>query len=158
MALKWSNYDYVAVEVEVGGDFGPQSATNALSDNVIANHADYPIIDAHTIQGVSEFGEDKRTVTSLRKIRFRWHWNSPQPATKKARCWNIQPKLTYLDISTCKILSSYAAPDNKLSIRYLTVSLNGGVYAGAQYQGRKSTIQHLVFAHHGEDSLQPFCA
>ena len=56
MALKWSNYDYVAVEVEVGGDFSPQSATNALSDNVIANTADYPITDAQTMQSRSEFG------------------------------------------------------------------------------------------------------
>jgi putative iron-regulated protein len=53
--------DYVAVEVD--GDSGPESAANALSGNVIANTADYPIIDAQTIQSVSEFGEDERNVT-----------------------------------------------------------------------------------------------
>jgi putative iron-regulated protein len=53
--------DYVAVEVD--GDSGPESAANALSGNVIANTTDYPVIDAQTIQGVSEFGEDERKVT-----------------------------------------------------------------------------------------------
>jgi putative iron-regulated protein len=54
--------DYVAVEVD--GDSGPESAANALSGNVIANTADYPIINAETIQGVFEFGEDERNVTT----------------------------------------------------------------------------------------------
>ena len=53
--------DYVAVEVD--GDSGPESAANALSGNVIANAADYPTINAETIQSVSEFGEDERNVT-----------------------------------------------------------------------------------------------
>jgi putative iron-regulated protein len=53
--------DYVAVEVD--GDSGPENAANALSGNVIANTADYPIIDTQTIQSVSEFGEDERNVT-----------------------------------------------------------------------------------------------
>jgi len=54
--------DYVAVEVD--GDSGPESAANALSGNVIANIADYPVIDAATIQNVFEFGEDERNVTT----------------------------------------------------------------------------------------------
>lgn len=54
--------DYVAVEVD--GDSGPESAANALSGNVIANVADYPTIDADTIQSVFEFGEDERNVTT----------------------------------------------------------------------------------------------
>ncbi|MFT6990420.1 MAG: putative iron-regulated protein [Paraglaciecola sp.] len=54
--------DYVAVEVD--GDSGPESAANALSGNVIANTADYPSINAETIQGVFEFGEDERNVTT----------------------------------------------------------------------------------------------
>lgn len=54
--------DYVAVEVD--GDSGPESAANALSGNVIANTADYPKINAQTIQDVFEFGEDERNVTT----------------------------------------------------------------------------------------------
>jgi putative iron-regulated protein len=53
--------DYVAVVVD--GDSGPESAANALSGNVIANTADYPTINAETIQNVFEFGEDERNVT-----------------------------------------------------------------------------------------------
>jgi hypothetical protein len=34
-------------------------------------------------------------------------------------------------------------------------SPDSGFDASAQYQERKSTIQPLVFAHYGEDSLQP---
>ncbi len=83
------------------------------------------------------------------------HPNHPR---KKLNIETMQPNLAYLDISTGKVLSSYAPPDNQLSIRHLAVSPNGAVYAGAQYQGKKSTIQPLVFAHHGEDSLQPFRA
>lgn len=54
--------DYVAVVID--GDSGPESAANALSGNVIANTADYPTIDAATIQNVFEFGEDERNVTT----------------------------------------------------------------------------------------------
>lgn len=54
--------DYVAVVVD--GDSGPESAANALSGNVIANTADYPTINAETIQNVFEFGEDERNVTT----------------------------------------------------------------------------------------------
>lgn len=83
------------------------------------------------------------------------HPNKPR---KKLNLVNMQPNLAYLDITTGNVLSSYTPPDNQLSIRHLTVSPNGTVYAGAQYQGRKSTIQPLVFAHRGEDSLQAFSA
>ncbi len=54
--------DYVAVEVD--GDSDPESAANRLSGNVIANTADYPIINADTIQAVFELGEDERNVTT----------------------------------------------------------------------------------------------
>jgi hypothetical protein len=83
------------------------------------------------------------------------HPNQPR---KKLNLADMQPNLSYLDITSGKVLSSYAPPDNQLSIRHLTVSPNGAVYAGAQYQGKKSTIKPLVFAHHGEDSLQAFSA
>ena len=54
--------DYVAVVVD--GDSGPESAANALSGNVIANTADYPIINTETILSIIEFGEDERNVTT----------------------------------------------------------------------------------------------
>jgi hypothetical protein len=83
------------------------------------------------------------------------HPNQPR---KKLNIETMQPNLAYFDISTGKILSSYVPPDNRLSIRHLTVSPKGVVYTGAQYQGSRSSIQPLVFAHHGEDSLQAFSA
>jgi hypothetical protein len=83
------------------------------------------------------------------------HPNQPR---KKLNSETMQPNLAYLDITTGKILSSYAPPDNRLSIRHLTVRPDGAVYAGAQFQGSRSTIQPLVFAHHGEDNLQAFSA
>ena len=82
----------------------------------------------------------------------------PNQLRKKLNLAEMQPNLAYLDIASGKVLSSYTPPDNQLSIRHLTVSPNGAVYAGAQYQGKKSTIQPLVFAHHGEDNLQTFSA
>jgi hypothetical protein len=82
----------------------------------------------------------------------------PSQPRKKLNIETMQPNLAYLDIATGKILSSFAPPDHQLSIRHLTVNPNGAVYAGAQYQGRKSTIHPLVFAHHGEDNLQAFRA
>lgn len=54
--------DYVAVVVD--GDSGPESAANALSGNVIANTADYPIINTETILSIIEYGEDERNVTT----------------------------------------------------------------------------------------------
>jgi hypothetical protein len=82
----------------------------------------------------------------------------PEQPRRKLNLAEMQPNLAYLDIVSGKILSSYAPPDNQLSIRHLIVSPSGSVYAGAQYQARKSTIQPLVFAHNGEDSLQAFTA
>ena len=82
----------------------------------------------------------------------------PSQPRKKLNIKTMQPNLAYFDISTGKILSSYVPPDNQLSIRHLTVSPKGVVYTGAQYQGSRSSIQPLVFAHHGEDSLQAFIA
>jgi hypothetical protein len=83
------------------------------------------------------------------------HPNQPR---KKLDLADMQPNLAYLDIASGKVLSSFAPPDNQLSIRHLTVDPKGIVYAGAQYQGKKSTIHPLVFAHHGEDTLQAFKA
>ena len=83
------------------------------------------------------------------------HPNRPR---KKLNIETMQPNLAYLDITTGKILSTYAPPDNQLSIRHLSVSPNGAVYIGTQCQRKRSTIQPLVFAHHGEDNLQAFNA
>ncbi|WP_448554987.1 imelysin family protein [Thalassotalea montiporae] len=54
--------DYVAPQVD--GDAGPESAANALSNNIIANTADYPTINAATLRTTFEFGEDERNVTT----------------------------------------------------------------------------------------------
>lgn len=83
------------------------------------------------------------------------HPNQPR---KKLNLANMRPNLAYLDIASGKVLSSYAPPDHQLSIRHLTVNSEGAVFVGAQYQGRKSTIQPLIFSHHGEDNLQAFNA
>lgn len=54
--------DYVAAVVD--GNAGPENPANGLSGNVIANVADYPVINKDTIAGVFEFGEDERNVTT----------------------------------------------------------------------------------------------
>lgn len=54
--------DYV--EAVVDGDSGPESPANALSNNIIANTADYPVINAETLTSTFEFGEDERNVTT----------------------------------------------------------------------------------------------
>jgi hypothetical protein len=83
------------------------------------------------------------------------HPNRPR---KKLNLPTMQPNLAYLDITSGKVLSSYAPADNQLSLRHLTVSPEGEVFVGAQYQGRKSAIQPLIFSHRGENTLQPFSA
>ncbi|MCH2056075.1 MAG: metalloproteinase [Thalassotalea sp.] len=54
--------DYVAPEVD--GDAGPENPANNLSNNIIANTADYPTINAETLRTTFEFGEDERNVTT----------------------------------------------------------------------------------------------
>jgi len=54
--------DYV--EAVVDGDSGPESPANALSDNIIANVTDYPVINAETLTSTFEYGEDERNVTT----------------------------------------------------------------------------------------------
>jgi hypothetical protein len=83
------------------------------------------------------------------------HPNQPR---KKLNLDKMHSNLAYLDIASGKVLSSYLPPDNQLSIRHITVHPSGAVYAGAQYQGKKSTIQPLIFAHNGENNLQAFSA
>jgi hypothetical protein len=82
----------------------------------------------------------------------------PSQPRKKLNIETMQPNLAYLDIVSGRVLSSYAPPDNQLSIRHLTVESDGAVYAGAQFQGSRSIIQPLVFMHHGENNLQAFSA
>jgi len=54
--------DYVAGEVD--GSSAPESATAALSDNIIANTRDYPTITTETLLALFEHGEDGRNVTT----------------------------------------------------------------------------------------------
>jgi len=54
--------DYV--EPVVDGLSGPESPANAITDNIIANSSDYPVINADTLLGLFENGEDGRNVTT----------------------------------------------------------------------------------------------
>ncbi len=54
--------DYV--EAVVDGDSGPESPANTLADNIIANVAEYPVINAETLTSTFEHGEDERNVTT----------------------------------------------------------------------------------------------
>jgi putative iron-regulated protein len=54
--------DYVAGEVD--GIAGPETPANALANNIIANTADFPTINAAAIAGAFEYGEDERNVTT----------------------------------------------------------------------------------------------
>ncbi|MDU0354015.1 DUF1513 domain-containing protein [Paraglaciecola aquimarina] len=82
----------------------------------------------------------------------------PQQPRKKLNINNMRPNLAYVDIETGKVISSYAPPDNQLSLRHLTTRQDGAVFVGAQYQGQKMAMQPLVFSHHGENRLQAFKA
>ena len=53
--------DYVE---PVDGLSGPETPANAITDNIIANTADYPTIDATTLENLFEHGEDGRNVTT----------------------------------------------------------------------------------------------
>ena len=53
--------DYVE---PVDGLSGPESPANAITDNIIANTTDYATIDAATLEGLFEHGEDGRNVTT----------------------------------------------------------------------------------------------
>ena len=53
--------DYVE---PVDGLSGPESPANAITDNIIANTTDYSTIDAATLEGLFEHGEDGRNVTT----------------------------------------------------------------------------------------------
>jgi len=53
--------DYVE---PVDGLSGPESPANAITDNIIANSADYPVINADTLLSLFENGEDGRNVTT----------------------------------------------------------------------------------------------
>jgi putative iron-regulated protein len=54
--------DYV--EPVVDGLSGPESPANAITDNIIANTVAYPTINADTLEGLFEHGEDGRNVTT----------------------------------------------------------------------------------------------
>lgn len=54
--------DYVAPIVD--GDSGPESPANAVTDNIIANSTDFPVINQTTLADSFEFGEDERNVTT----------------------------------------------------------------------------------------------
>jgi putative iron-regulated protein len=53
--------DYVE---PVDGLSGPESPANAITDNIISNSTDYPAINAETLLGLFENGEDGRNVTT----------------------------------------------------------------------------------------------
>lgn len=53
--------DYVE---PVDGLSGPESPANAITDNIIANTTAYPTINADTLEGLFEYGEDGRNVTT----------------------------------------------------------------------------------------------
>ncbi len=53
--------DYVE---PVDGLSGPESPANAITDNIIANTTSYPTINAETLEGLFEHGEDGRNVTT----------------------------------------------------------------------------------------------
>ena len=54
--------DYVASEVD--GDEGPESPSNALSSNIIADTVNYPTITTKVLGDLFEHGEDERNVTT----------------------------------------------------------------------------------------------
>lgn len=61
--------DYVAAVVD-GAD-GPEDANNALTGNVIANVAEFPVINAEAVNSVAEYEEDERNVaTGWHAIEF----------------------------------------------------------------------------------------
>jgi len=77
----------------------------------------------------------------------------PDFPRRKLNIDSMVPNLSYLSLKTGAILDSYQLENNKLSIRHLAVSQSGKVVAGLQYQGVKTDLVPLAFAHAGEASL-----
>ena len=70
----------------------------------------------------------------------------------------MAPNLSYIDVNSGRVLASYQPEHHQQSIRHLNVRNDGKVFLALQYQGNKQDIVPLIYAHHGEEHLQPFIA
>jgi hypothetical protein len=79
----------------------------------------------------------------------------PSQPRKKINLSSMQPNLAYLDSQTGKRIDKVTPRDHQLSLRHLSVSKQGNVFVGAQYQGDAARVQPLVFSHQLGDDLVP---
>ncbi len=77
----------------------------------------------------------------------------PEQPRKKLNIDTMASNLAYLNINSGKVEGAYSLDNHKLSIRHLSVSKQGKVIAGLQYQGAKTDLVPLAISHHGEGSL-----
>lgn len=66
--------------------------------------------------------------------------------------------LAYINRHSGELIDSVNPPDHQLSLRHLDVSASGQVTVGAQYEGKKSKIQPLVYSHSLGQPFKAFAA
>lgn len=121
---------------------------------VLRDSNNYQIIDIFDAGGVGPhqcclMPDGKTLVIANGGIKTHPDW-----PRKKLNLETMSPALTYLDLTSGKIIGQYRLENHQLSIRHLDVSAKGKVIAGLQYQGPKTNQVALAISHQGEDSLQ----
>ncbi|BBN83441.1 hypothetical protein PA25_34260 [Pseudoalteromonas sp. A25] len=80
------------------------------------------------------------------------HTHPARPRTK-LNIDSMKPNLSYIDISSGKVVETVLPPDNQLSTRHLCLAKNDTVYVGCQYQGPAHYVKPLVFSHSRGEQL-----
>jgi len=71
----------------------------------------------------------------------------PDQPRKKLNLDSIKPNLSYLALTSGKIIEQHQLDNPQLSIRHLAVSAQDKVIAGLQYQGTKTDLVPLAISH-----------
>ena len=79
----------------------------------------------------------------------------PEFGRRKLNLDSMKPNLSYVDISTKRVVEHVEPPHFQLSLRHLDLDKNDNVVVGAQYQGDPRDDHPLVFHHKRGQSLKP---
>lgn len=120
---------------------------------VVRDSNDYHIIDRFDSGGVGPHECRLMPNSNTLVIANGGIKTHPQWPRKKLNLDTMSPALTYLDLTSGKIIDEFRLDNHQLSIRHLDVSAQGKVIAGLQYQGAKNDNVPLAISHHGQASL-----
>ncbi len=120
---------------------------------VLRDSRNYQVIDSYDCGGVGphecKLMPDGNTLV-IANGGIKTH---PQWPRKKLNLDTMSPALTYLDLTSGKVIDHFTLANHQLSIRHLDVSSKGKVIAGLQYQGAKTDQVPLAISHQGQSSL-----